>query len=388
MRNYLITYEDAIEIAKRYNNNNFWEIQFLKNGYKLSSFNYFICGWDDFEKPLPQKPDINAFDMRGVTFVFNKDGSVWKRFLMLPKFFNINQVESTQYGNIKNKKIKNISIKEDGSLVAFMMLPDGKLFAKTIGSFASEQAESAYQYLYKWEEKVEFVKMVLNAGYTPLFEYVSGPNRIVLKYSEEDLRFLGLRDNFTGEWMPSSEMLSVPFNIPSSENSNCSLDELIEKAKTEDNKEGWVVMFEDGQMVKIKTAWYFNLHGLRTMNVFREDFIIESYLKETLDDIMSQLNPEEDKDAFSFMNTVMGAINSYIKHIDQCTYKLKEKFEKEYNSEWHYFAKFCNKEPYFGLARSLIETPDEYHRRRTEMILKKSFRLKGAKDLIDRWKEK
>ena len=116
MRNYLITYEDAIEIAKRYNNNNFWEIQFLKNGYKLSSFNYFICGWDDFAKPLPLKPDINAFDMRGVTFVFNKDGSVWKRFLMLPKFFNINQVESTQYGNIKNKKIKNISIKEDGSL--------------------------------------------------------------------------------------------------------------------------------------------------------------------------------------------------------------------------------------------------------------------------------
>jgi len=385
MENYLITYQDAIEVSQKYNNNNFWEIQFMKNGYKVSSFNYFICGWNDFANPRPDKPHVNAFDMRGVTFVFNKDGSIWKRFLMLPKFFNINQVESTQYGNIQNKRIKNISIKEDGSLIAFMMLPDGKLFAKTIGSFASEQAESAYRYLYKWEEKVEFVRMSLNAGYTPLFEYVSGPNRIVLKYSEEDLRFLGVRDNSTGEWIPSSEMLDIPFNMPSTENANSTLDELLEKAKTEENKEGWVLMFDDGQMVKIKTAWYFNLHGLRTMNVFREDYIIENYLKENLDDIMSQLNPDEDKDAFQFVDNVSKAVNNYIKHIDKCTYTLKEKFIKEYNSDWDLFAISCNREPYFMLSKNLIETPEDYRRRRNEMIIKNSYRLKGAKQLVDKW---
>ena len=174
---YLLTYKDAQEISEKYNNNNFWEFQFMKDGYKLAAFNYFICGWNDFANPLPKRPEVNAFDMRGVTFVFNKDGSLWKTFFMLPKFFNLNQVDSTQYGVVKDKEICSITEKEDGSLVAFMMLPNGKLFAKTIGSFTSEQSELAYNLLYTNEEHVLWVKEMLNTGCTPLFEYVSWDNR-------------------------------------------------------------------------------------------------------------------------------------------------------------------------------------------------------------------
>jgi T4 RnlA family RNA ligase len=361
----------------------------MKNGYKLSSFNYFICGWDDFAKPLPSKPHINAFDMRGVTFVFNKDGSLHERFLMLPKFFNINQVESTQYGNVKDKKIKSITTKEDGSLIAVMRLPDNTLFAKTIGSFDNEQIEAAMKFLKDNHIYELFCRVQLDAGYTPLFEYVSWDNRIVLKYSKPELRLIGARNNKTGEFHTSADFDCIDANIIIAENfKNLSLDELIEKAKTEENKEGWVVMFEDGQLIKIKTEWYFNLHGLRTMNVFREDYIIANYLGQTLDDIMSQLDPAEDNDAFIFVETVTDAINNYINHIDECTKSLKEKFVNEYRSEWRYFAKFCNKEPYFGLSRTLIETPEEYRRRRNEMIIKNAFRLKGAKNIVDRWKTK
>lgn len=384
MSNYLLTYEDAQEIAKRYHNSNFREFQYTIGGYKLAAFDYFICGWDDFENPLPDKSHVNAFDMRGTTFVFDKKGKVWKRFFMLPKFFNINQVEATQYGNIKDKKILDATEKEDGSLVAFMMLPDGKIFAKTIGSFVSDQSQMAYNFLYAWEEKVEFVKMVLNAGYTPLFEYVSGPNRIVLKYSKEDIRFLGLRDNHNGEWIPACEVINHPFNTPAFEK-NPDLDDLLYRAKIKEDKEGWVVRYPDGLM-KIKTEWYFRLHGLRTENVFREDYVIKNYLGKTLDDLMSQLDPVEDEDAFAFVETVTKALNQYMDYIDECTFKLKEKFEKEFDSKWHYFAKFNNKEPYFGLARNLIETPGDYNRRKIEMILKKTYRLKNAQQLVEKWK--
>lgn len=387
MENYLITYEDAKEISQKYNNNNFWEIQFMKGEYKVSSFNYFICGWDDFANPLPHKPHINAFDMRGVTFVFNEDGSLWKRFLMLPKFFNINQVESTQYGNIKNTRISNISVKEDGSLVAFMMLPNGKLFCKTIGSFTSDQSYIAFATLYTNEEHVEWVKNLLNIGYTPLFEYVSWDNRIVLKYGDAHLRFIGLRDNNTGRFLPAGleDPMTIPEGMTAVQREFATLDEIIEKSKVEENKEGWVVMFEDGKLVKIKTDWYFRLHGLRTMNVFREDYIIENYLKENLDDIMSQLDPKEDKDAFAFVDNVAKAVDNYIKYIDKCTYELKNKFINEYNSDWHNFAVSCNKEPFFMLSKNLIETPDLYHHKRSEMIIKNAYRLKGAKQLVDKW---
>lgn len=383
MNNYMLTYEDAIKIVERYNNNNFRQFQYMINGYKLVAFDYFICGWDDFQNPLPDKPDVNAFDMRGTTFVFDKDGKIWKRFLMLPKFFNINQVEATQYGNIKGLNILDATEKEDGSLVAFMMTPDRKIFSKTIGSFVSDQSKMAYNFLYEWEEAVEFVKNTLNLGYTPLFEYVSGPNRIVLKYSKEDLRFLGLRDNDTGLWTPSGTMEKTPFNTPN-HLKNPSLNELMERAKTEENKEGWVVRYPD-MMIKIKTAWYFKLHGLRTENVFREDYVIKNYLEQTLDDLMSQLDPVEDKDAFDFVERVTKAIDNYISHIDECTSKLRNIYKNEYDSNWHYFAKFNNAQPYFGLSRTLIETPEDYHRKKIEMILKKSYRLKSAKQLIDRW---
>jgi T4 RnlA family RNA ligase len=386
MSDYLLTYEDACKIAEKYNNNNFRKFSYMIRGYKVEAFDYFICGWEDFKNPLPDKPEVEAFDMRGTTFVFDKDGKLWKRFFMLPKFFNINQVEATQYGNIKNKEILNITAKEDGSLVAFMMTPDEKLFAKTIGSFVSEQSQLAYSFLYKWEEKVLYVKKVLKMGFTPLFEYVSGPNRIVLKYTSEDLRFLGLRDNNTGDWIPACGLKDkdkIPFNKPEYLK-NTSLDSLIEKSKSEENKEGWVVGFKD-LMVKIKTAWYFNLHGLRTENVFREDYIIKNYLAETLDDIMSQLDPKEDKDAFDFVKRTINSVNNYMVQIDTKTKALKTRFENEFNSEWNSFAKSCHKEPYFGLSRTLIENPDEYMQKKIEMILKKTYRLKSAKELVDRW---
>ena len=387
MENYLIEYQDAVEISQKYNNNNFWETQFMKNGYKLSSFNYFICGWDDFAMPLQNKPHINAFDMRGVTFVFNKDGSIWKRFLMLPKFFNLNQVESTQYGNVKDKKIKSITTKEDGSLIAVMRLPDNTLFAKTIGSFDNEQIEAAMKFLKDNHIYELFCRVQLDAGYTPLFEYVSLANRIVLKYSKPELRLIGARNNKTGEFHTAADFDGIDANIVIAENfKNLSLDDLIEKAKTEENKEGWVVMFEDGQMIKIKTEWYFRLHNLRTMNVFREDYIISNYFAQTLDDLISQLSPDEDKDAFTFIEGVTAAINNYIAHIDKLVFAIRDRFSSEYNSDWTSFAKALYREPYFGLSRTLIETPDEYRRRRNEMIIKNTHRLKGAKEIVEKWK--
>jgi T4 RnlA family RNA ligase len=389
MNTYLLTYEDAKAISKRYNEKHFWEIQFMIGGYKLSSFNYFICGWDDFAFPLPEKPLTNAFDMRGTTFVFNSDESLYKRFLMLPKFFNLNQVEATQYGNVKDKKIVNVSVKEDGSLVAFMMLPTGKLFCKTIGSFASEQADLAYTILYTNEEHVIWVKDLLNLDFTPLFEYVSWDNRIVLKYGDAHLRYIGVRNNLSGEFFPAGtfDPIKVPAGISIANREMDTLDNLISRSKIEENKEGWVVQFEDGQLIKIKTEWYFRLHGLRTMNVFREDYVIANYLGETLDDILCQLNPDEDVDAFAFVKTVTGSIDNYIVHIDKFTEALKDKFINKYNSNWPAFASDCHKEAYFGLARHLIETPAAYNRKRSDFIIKMTFRLKNAKEIVEKFKD-
>ena len=383
---YLVTYEDALEMCKVYKDFNFSSTESMINGYKVVSFGYFLCDYNHFINPLPNKPEVNGLDMRGVTFVFNKNGTLYKRFFMLRKFFNLNQVESTQYGVVKDKKIRSISVKEDGSLVAFMNLPNGDLFAKTIGSFDNEQTNAAMNLVVGDFNKESFIKEALKRNLTPLFEYVSWDNRIVLKYGKAELRLLGFRNNEDGSFLPAHKAFGIDsWKEIAKGLKDLTLDELIELSKTEKDCEGWVVEFEDGQFIKLKTEWYFNLHGIRTMNIFREDWVIKNYLEETLDDVVGQLDKEEDVDALKFVERVTNAVDNYLVAIKEGVAKLVKVYEDEYKSEWHYFAKFNNKEPFFGLSVSAIQNPDKYNDKITDYIINMTKHLKKAQLFVDKW---
>jgi T4 RnlA family RNA ligase len=375
---YILTYKDAQEICQKYNSNNFWEFTFTKDGYKLAAFNYFICGWNDFANPLPNRPEVNAFDLRGVTFVFNKDGSLWKTFFMLPKFFNLNQVDSTQYGVVKDKEICSITEKADGSLIAFMMLPNGKLFAKTIGSFTSEQSELAYNLLYTNEEHVIWVKELLNAGYTPLFEYVSWDNRVVLKYSKPQIRFIGMRDNITGIYYSVSEINKsfIPKDMQVVEEESGTLDSLIEESKTAEGKEGWVIKFTDDQLIKLKTAWYFIKHKCKD-DAERENIIIKMILDETIDDLLSQLEDEE--------------FRNQIKHIQEIVmnyfYKKSlevEKLCKLYKGDRKEFVLKFKSNPNFSFAIQHIFNNKDIRISIKEYLEKRTHKLNNAREFIDK----
>jgi len=358
--NYLVTYEDAMKMVEAYKNFNFSKSEYMMDGYKLVTFGYFLCDYNHFVRPLRERPRVNALDMRGVTFVFNKDGSLYKRFFMLRKFFNLNQVESTK-------------------------LPNGKVFAKTIGSFDNDQTNAAMK-IYNEDEQIQtVVDHHLHFGETPLFEYVSWDNRIVLKYSKPELRFLGCRDNQTGEFFGAYNYKD-DFPVKKAATvSGVTLDELIEKSKTEEDKEGWVVEFEDGQFIKLKTDWYFNLHGIRTMNVFREDWVIKNYLEETLDDVVGQLDEKEDVDALKFVDRVVNAVDNYLVAVEKGVARLKKIYEDEYKSNWHYYAKHNNKEPFFGLSVTAIQYPDKYNDKLTEYVINMNKHLKKAQKFVDKW---
>jgi len=204
MNKYLLTYEDACAISIAHNDFNFYKKEYNVGGYKVVVFNYFLCGYNMFANPIKDRPEVNAFDMRGVTFVFNSDGTLHKKFLMLPKFFNLNEVENTQYYTLKDKKIKTITVKEDGSLIAFMQLPNGKIFAKTLGGFDNDQVHAAME-IYNNDINLQIIIDELLKRYcTPLFEYVSFNNKIVLNYKETQLRFIGLRNNINHSYVSFS----------------------------------------------------------------------------------------------------------------------------------------------------------------------------------------
>jgi T4 RnlA family RNA ligase len=386
--NYIITYEDALRICDAYRNFNFYKTEHMFDKYKVVTFNYFMCDPKWFSMPLREAPEINAYDMRGVTFVFNEDGTLYKRFLMLPKFFNVNQVEETQMNLIKDKKIKHVTIKEDGSLIAFMQLPNGEIFAKTQAGFTNEQSIQALK-LYKSNEKIRsYVNDVLKAGFTPLFEYVAFDNRIVLKYTERELRLIGLRNNGNGNYTSAADMdADIAYGIRTILTTKIdSISELENLMETAEDMEGVVVEFEDGQLVKWKTQWYFNLHGIRTMHVFREDYIIKNYLMDTLDDVTQELNMTDDADAFTFIEKVKNTTNNWSSYIEDNVNELVDAYNSEfYFGHWTKFATDKHKNPFFRLAKVKIEKPKEYRKFKKDYMLNAARHLQRAKQIIEKY---
>lgn len=386
--NYLITYEDALKICEAHKNFNFYKTEHRIDDYRIVTFNYFLCDYKMFANPLRDESGINAFDVRGVTFVFDKNG-VPTRFLMLKKFFNVNQIEDTQLDVLRTKKIKHVTIKEDGSLIAFMNLPNGTIFAKTQAGFTNEQSSNAMQ-LYNHQKGIkEFVDDALEAGMTPLFEYVAYDNRIVLKYAQKELRLIGIRDNDNGNYFSAAEMLYLNerYGIPAVKTMEVnSLDELEKMMKTTTDMEGVVVEFDDEQLVKWKTVWYFNLHGIRTMNIFREDYVINNYLTEKLDDVTQELNMNDDADAFKFIDRVKNSVNNWSNYIEDEVNKLVDAYNSSfYFNNWAKFATDKHKSGFFGLARKKIELPEEYNKYKINFMLNAAKHLHEAKHIIEKY---
>lgn len=353
------TYEDCVEICSA-PDSTFYETKLVVDGYPVSVFNYRLAQFKDFDKPLPGKPHIKGHEMRGLTFVFNKDGSLFKRYLLLEKFFNLNQVPDSMYSVVKNYKIKFISNKEDGSVATFVKLPNGKVLGKSKMGFDNDQAIGINR-IYKNNPEVKsFVDWCLNSDIVAVFEYVSPDNRIVLRYPGQELILLRLRDNKTGKHIDIRNHLDRvgSIRIAPFEDDVKDLDHLIELTATQVDKEGSIVTCEDefGRdfLFKIKTPWYMSLHGLLTDDIYKENVIIEYILDDKIDDILGQL-PEDEREAHERINKIIlivkKAINDKISEIE----KAYEQFVNSRMTKKDYALKNRVGNPNFHFVMNMIK---------------------------------
>jgi T4 RnlA family RNA ligase len=334
----LPTYEDCVEICS-IENSAFYESMVIVDGYNISLFNYRLASYSDFiSKPF-------AKEIRGLCFVFNNDGSIYDRFILLEKFFNLNQVPETLYSVVKNYKIKFVNNKEDGSIASFIKLPNGKIIGRSKMGFDNDQADGINR-VYKTNKDVKsFVDYCISMDYTPVFEFVAPNNRIVLRYPSEELILLRLRDNLTGKHIDIRDHLDKvgSIRVAPFEDEIHDLDQLIELTATQVDKEGSIVTCEDEHgrdfFFKIKTPWYCQRHGLLTNDIYREHIIIEYILDDNIDDILGQI-PEDEKEAHQriqkIISIVKRALNKKVSEI-QSAYNdfVKIGSDKKYYSINH-----------------------------------------------------
>lgn len=373
---YLPTYEECLEIVSK--NEAFYEIKTSCDGYPISIFNYRLASGKDFLEPIPGKY-IKAYELRGLTFVFNVDGTLYKRFLLLDKFFNVNQVEESLYENIKSKIVSNVYIKEDGSIASFIQLPNGKVVARSKASVISDQAV-AVQRLYESDPSIKTcVDLLLMMNLVPVFEYVAPKNRIVIPYSKEGLILLRVRNNDTGEYVDLST-ITLPKSISAPDKVDITLSEAMELSKTVEGIEGWVIQFTDGHLVKQKTVWYFDRHSLYTQDLNKENILIKMIVEETIDDAIAGL--EIDAEKRSMIDDITHLINHKMKMMSDSVDSLLSLYDGDKKK----FAIYNNKKDNFSIAISVLNGKDKDFLIK-ERVLKDTSHLMQAKAWLKRIKE-
>jgi T4 RnlA family RNA ligase len=350
---HLPSYEDCRAICDNHDNFIFYESKHKEDGFDVSIFNYRLATFQNFENPIPDRPEIKAYEMRGITFVWNTDGSLYKRYLLLDKFFNVDQTPCSMFSVVKDFKIKNIYNKEDGSIASFIRLPNGKVLGKSKTSFQSDQAIEI-QKIYDTDPNIkEFVDFCMDQDIDPIFEYVSPTNRIVVPYANTKLILLRMRDNKSGEYLDINDYASHLDGVSvAASDEGKTLQDLVDLKSIVDNKEGWIVQFENGKMVKLKTQWYVDRHRLFTEDLNRENTLIGLILDETIDDVLAQIFEPVKK------AEVEHTIEVVNKEIGKIAHQVDELMAK-YTGDRKQFALTYQKHPMFPLAMGIINGKDK-----------------------------
>ena len=180
-----------------------------------------------------------------------------------PKFFNLEEIKEFAPEEYPKEQPSQIFEKYDGSLGIMYVLPNGDIRIATRGSFHSDQSDWANMHLTpRLDIKIndQMLSNYADTEYTHLFEIIYYKNKIVCKYDFNGLVYLGSIKNKDGKF----EMFNFqnrdgdPFIFKC-----CVLPTYIDTSKHRDNKEGFVLKFND-LFVKVKHNEYVRLHRILT----------------------------------------------------------------------------------------------------------------------------
>jgi RNA ligase len=251
-----------------------------REGYKV--VNYVVAMADTFDMTGPD--DLGGAirrECRGL--IFDREGYIISR--PFHKFFNINEREETQSHVVDMSQDHIIMEKMDGSMIRPIVVDGYLRLATKMG--VTEVAMQAETWLAAQDPaKKEWMRDAFDRNETPIFEWISPFNQIVLAYEEADLVYLGSRNNFTGEYMFDE---AAPFTkVPRYGSVEGNISDYIARQRQAEGREGDIIRFADGHMLKVKNDWYVRIHKTVDRIVFERN-IVNLIINEEIDDVMPML---------------------------------------------------------------------------------------------------
>lgn len=289
-----------------------------KEGYVVVNYNVMFedTFQDSEESGISEQESLYRYlrrEARGIIFD-SKTGDIVRR--PFHKFFNVNEREETQDHVVDLSRPHAILEKLDGSMIAPFIVNGQMIWGTKMG--ATDVAKPVEQFVAAHPQYVEFANKFIRLGWTPIFEWCSRKQRIVLDYKEDQLVLTAMRKRETGfyAYHETLQHLGVVYNIPvvRAFEPQTDMKAFLEYVAGLEDLEGFVVRFDDGHMVKLKCHWYLQIHRAKEA-ILQDRNIVELILDEHLDDVKAHL-PAEDRDRLTkFENDFNLAISKIVAKI-------------------------------------------------------------------------
>ena len=255
--------------------------------------------------------------------IFDKAGNVLSR--RFHKFFNVNERDETQTAKVDLAEPHVILEKLDGSMITPLWISDHLRWGTKAG--VTDVAMLAEGYVATRPEYEEFAEYCRNSYYTPIFEFCSRRQRIVVDYPTDQLVLLAVRHNNTGEYVPYTEMLKHAAKygidvVKAYPGTVESMKHLVSTVVDEQEGEGWIVRFDDGHMVKIKNECYVRLHKVKERIEF-ERHVVDIIINEEVDDLKPFM-----------LETDLKRINIYEAQFWECIKSYSAFIDETYAEAW------------------------------------------------------
>eukprot|EP01080_Neovahlkampfia_damariscottae_P001622 gene1622-12747_t len=356
---------EAIEETKEKIGKCFYEIEKNNQYY----FNYRFYSEKTFPNPkkAKNKKEKENFqilrELRGLVFDKNTGKCINRPF---HKFFNINgELEECNSKNINLKGKEHYWLEKlDGSMVTAILIKeenDDIIRFKTKMGFNNEVSNKVEEFIFenqqfynfskenelKNESKVNiilFSKHWLDEGFTPIFEFTSPKNQIIIEYQETKLILIGIRNNLTGQYVKymnmkeSAEKYKV--EIVKNYEFGDDLESGIEKISQLKNIEGFVLNIENQNLYKVKSTWYRKLHD--STNKFQIGKMSEAelwikVLDNEMDEVFSVLTKNEDvkRSLKNFSENLWKKMNKEFDHLTEIS-KSAPNSEKNFKKFFKY----------------------------------------------------
>lgn len=326
-------------------------IHVKKDGYQVIDYVYIDSG--SLDHPI-------RAECRGIKF--DMDGNLLAR--PFNKFFNYGE-RNIVYPWDQQYVVMD---KADGSMIHPAIVNNDLVFMTRMGR--TEHAIRAERHL---NDRVRhFCYDLLLGGFTPIFEWVSPDNQIVLPYEDDRLIMLAIRTNHNGRYMNRkcvndwADLMGL--NKIKTYNLTLNDDNISEIRQNFKGIEGFVVFFPDSQQyVKIKTDEYVQMH--RAVSFFdREDTILPAVLDSQCDDLYPTLSVERAdklrKYEADVMAEALGLLGQIKNNMDIfSTAETRKDFALRVNADVRqelrsvYFAALDGKDPWKILKEVLCKNP-------------------------------